>query len=160
MAKHGSKGTKSRKRLVKKVKQAIANEKLSIKTGSAHNRLIRQRRGEDIKKDFKPGHPINKKPSPGIRARVRNLERHGEAVPTFTGGKLDKGGPIKRARVKFQKFKNVMTAKSTAKVVAKNKKVREKEEFKGIMTQINRMRNKRFRKEQENRVRDKRKKSK
>jgi len=110
MAKHPT-----AKKVVRKVKQAIANEKLRIRVESAKSRKVRTERGQDTIKKFGPEHPINRPTTPGIRARVRNLENFGEQVPTFTKGKRDKGGPIKRASVAFQKFKNRQSAKATAK---------------------------------------------
>ena len=110
--------------LVKKIKQAVANEKLRIRVESARSQKIRTERGQDTIKKFGPKHPINRATTPGIRARVRNLARTGEAVPTFTKGKLDKGGPVKRAAVAFQKFKNRQSAKATAKDRAANKRKR------------------------------------
>ena len=110
------------KKAVRKVKQAIANEKLRIRVESAKSRKVRTERGQDTVKKFGPKHPINQPTTPGIRARVRNLQRTGEQVPTFTKGKRDKGGPAKRASVAFQQFKNRQTAKATAKDRAANKK--------------------------------------
>ncbi len=110
------------KKIVKKIKQAIANEKLRIRVESAKSRKVRTERGQDTVKKFGPKHPINQPTTPGIRARVRNLQRTGEPVPTFTGGKRDKGGPIKRASVAFQQLKNRQTAKATAKDRASNKR--------------------------------------
>ena len=97
------------------IKRAIAKSKIKTATGTARNRAVRLERGEEITKTFRPSHPINKTPSPGVKARVRNLRTVGEAVPTITGGKRDKGGPIKRASVAFNRARNRATDKNTAK---------------------------------------------
>jgi len=121
-----SKGVRARKRVIKKVKQIIADQRIKQTVASAANRQARLDRGQDIKKDFGPNHPINKPVSPGIRARVRNLRTHGESVPVRTHGEIDKGGPIKRTSVAFQKFKNKQSAKVTAKDKAANKRRKKK----------------------------------
>jgi len=144
-----SKGKKFRKRVVKKVKQIAANSRLRTTVASAADRKTRLARGQNIKKDFHPDSPIQKKPSPGVRARLKNLEVHGEATPVRTRGKIDKGGPLKRAGVAFQRLKNRATASATAKDVEADRRRHEKADFKNKITKIHKLKNDRFKREQE-----------
>jgi hypothetical protein len=138
MSKHGK---ASRKRIVKRVKQAVANERLRSRVEIARDKKARAARGD---KDA-----AKHKITPGIKAQVRNLDVHGERMPVRTRGKIDKGGPIKRTAVAFQKLRTKETARVTAKKQEANKKRHEKADFKDKITKIHQLKNDRFRREQE-----------
>ncbi len=155
MAKHTKKSKKKSGRSVhaRAIKRKIGSQRVNEAGRAAFDRQTRLNRGQDLKKDFHASDKIQREPSPGIKARAKNLRMFGEQVPVFTKGKRDKGGPIKRVAVKFRNLVSREAAKHTKKVItAKGKRpltTKEKAEFKDIMTSINRLRNKRFRLEQE-----------
>lgn len=108
------------------IKRTIDTQKVNAAGRAAAGRQTRLDRGQDIAKDFSPRNPIHREPSPGIKARAKNLRLHGEQVPVRTQGKIDTGGPVQRMKVRFQKFVNTSTARSTAKVLAARKKRKKK----------------------------------
>jgi len=86
------------------------------------------------------------KSSPGVRARAANIRRTGQAVPVTTGGKPDKRNPLQTVEDRRKKrFANKLAVARMHRPLT----TKEKAEFKDIMTSINRLRNKRFRLEQE-----------
>lgn len=74
------------------IKRSIARAAITAETQRAKLRQNRTRLGDDVSKSA----DLKREPSPGVKARVKNLQRTGQQVPTTTKGKLAKGGPVKR----------------------------------------------------------------
>ncbi len=159
MAKH-TKKRPSKSVHARGIRRKIGTQKVNAAGRASAGRQTRLDRGQDLVKDFGASDSINKTPSPGIKARAKNLRAHGEQVPVRTRGKIDEGGPLKRITVKFQKFVNRETAKVTAKKKAAKRNrpltAKEKADFKDKVTKIHQLRNDRFRREQEENALNKR----
>ena len=123
MAKHIKKKKKPGQSVhARAIKRTINTQRANEKGRAAFDRQTRLNRGQDLAKDFSASDPIQRTPSPGIKARAKNLRAFGEQVPTFTKGKRDTGGPLKRVAVAFRMKVSKETAKNTAKDIARKKR--------------------------------------